>query len=119
MMTISIYIQFKNQDSIDLHTGSWFESTLKHWKLNSSDIFYKYIFEWTYILECRYKLSAEEFLELVGSNEQEALEIICTDNDYLTKEKAQEYITPTVKEFYKELENTELLYVDVKLVDQS
>jgi len=117
MMTIAIKINFKDKDIQRLASATWFCSTLDHWKLNSSDVFRKYKFEWSYPLECSYKMSAEEFLELVGTNEDEALEILY--DNYRRDEEMKKYITPAVKEFYKELEKTELLYVEFTLVDQS
>ena len=117
MMTIAIKINFKDKDVQRLASAIWFQSTLDHWKLNSSYVFRKYKFEWSYPLECSYKMPAEEFLELVGANEEEALEIL--SNNCIRDEDAKKHITTEVKEFYKELETTELLYVEFTLVDQS
>jgi len=117
MMSIAIEIYFKNKDVKRLNSDNWLNSSLEHWKLNSRDVYQKYEFKWSYPLECSYIMPAKEFLELVGSNEEEALEILY--NKYSKEYDTKEYITPEVKEFYKDLERTELLYVNFTLVDQS
>ena len=61
MMAIAIKINFKDKDVQRLASTTWFNSTLDHWKLNSSYVFKKYKFEWSYPLECSYKMSTKSF----------------------------------------------------------
>ena len=95
MMTIAIEINFKDKETQRLSSWIWSSNTLEHWKLNSREVFRKYKFEWLYPLKCSYKMSAEEFLELVGSNEEEALEILY--NSCKGGDDSKKYITSEVK----------------------
>ena len=117
MLSINIKMNFENQDPIKL-TTSWYMSTLKDWNLSSRGLVNKYDFKWT-MISWTYIMPAKEFLELVGHNEQEAIDIILKNNSRMKEDEAKEHITYEVEEFYRDLETTKLISVDFELVDQS
>lgn len=117
MLSIDIKMNFENQDPIEL-TTSWYMSTLKDWNLSSRGLVNKYDFKCS-MMSWTYKMPAKEFLELVGHNEDEAIEIILKNNIKMKEDEAKEHITYEVEQFYRELETTKLISVDFELVDQS
>lgn len=118
MYTLDVTIHFEEQEPLVLNSPTWFSSTLKSWRLVNTEVRQKFDFQWNF-LWAELTISAEEFIELVGKDEEKALEIILHNAPFLSKKEARAHITHEVKQFYDLLRTQKLVSVDLKLTDQS
>ncbi len=112
-------IKIEDREPFKLYCWGWAAHTSSHWGLRSSD-FYHYDFKWIG-LYATLNMSGNEFLEIVGSNEEEAIAFILKRHPYYSTydDAKKKYISPEVQEFYSLLQTNEIESVEVKITDQS
>lgn len=126
MLILTIEINFKNKEVITLYSESRsvkvrhstmiarMSNRFDHWSLEPRKVRSEYDFIWEFT-SGSVILCASDFLNLVGTDEEEALKIMLSNNSDVSKSELIEYITPEVKSFYALLALTELESVTLKL----